>query len=141
MLKEIFNVSQWYMRIELDCFSTKMPSKPTGQEENKCFDQNLSLRGQQTDHAAGPKYFGNNVENCAFPDDFLLQGENYHYYYYKNLKKNPKKPQNLYEGKCKYFSNYKHVKKAWEETLSDVCVWFRNFEILEGYLFNFEILC
>ncbi|XP_063405346.1 uncharacterized protein LOC134688504 [Mytilus trossulus] len=50
-----------------------MPSKPTGQEENKCFDQNLSLRGQQIDHAAGPKYLENDVENCAFQDDFLLQ--------------------------------------------------------------------
>lgn len=50
-----------------------MPSKPTDQEANTCFDEHLTLRDQHTDQAAGPNCFENNVENSAFQDDFQLQ--------------------------------------------------------------------
>lgn len=57
-----------------------MPSKPTGEDENTCFEEYLALRDQNTGQTAGPSCIEHNVENCAFQHDFQLQGENHYYY-------------------------------------------------------------
>lgn len=94
-----------YMYTAFMC--TTMPSKPTGQDDNKYFDQNLSLRCQQTDYAAGSNYLENNKENCAFQDDVQLPGENY-YYFYCNLYLNQQ--HKTYDANS--FFNLINLKKA-----------------------------